>query len=132
MTPTGVMQYLRLQTNQKTGKYLSNSLYKTKGSAIHPLLHVHWGQSGWNEEFITDLDILWRGFTCFASQERATAVAKTKRRAKRKHAELEEDNRDEDEGNAECNNKAKDVGDEDDNNISVVVVVEEDGCNHNK
>jgi hypothetical protein len=125
MTRDGVMQYMRLQANQRTGKYLSNSLYKTKWSAIRHFVCVHWGQNGWNEKFMTDLDVLWRGFTRFASQERATAMAKTKRRAERKRAE--EENHDEDVGNdAECNDRDEDGGEDDDDDLSV----EEEDCNY--
>jgi len=97
MTPDGVMQFIRLQANQRTGKYLSASSYNGKRSAIHHLVRVHWGQSAWSEEFTNTLDCLWKGFTRHATKEKATASArsaKKKRRAKRKHAELEEDNPD--------------------------------------
>lgn len=121
MTPAGVMQYMRLQANQKTGKYLSNSSYKTKRSAIRHLVRVHWGQSGWDEKFMTDLDILWRGFTRVASKERATAVGKTnrKRRAKRKRTE-------EDGNDVECDNSDEDGGDDADDDLSV----EEEDCDY--
>ena len=96
MTPDGVMQYIRLQANQRTGKYLSASSYNGKRSAIHHLVRVHWGngQRAWSEEFNNTLDCLWKGFTRHATKEKATASAKRakkRRRAKRKHAELEED-----------------------------------------
>jgi len=96
MTPDGVMQYIRLQANQRTGKYLSASSYNGKRSAIHHLVRVHWGngQRAWSEEFNNTLDCLWKGFTRHATKEKATASAKhakKRRRAKRKHAELEED-----------------------------------------
>ena len=97
MTPDGVMQFIRLQANQRTGKYLSASSYNGKRSAIHHLVRVHWGQSAWSEEFTNTLDCLWKGFTRHATKEKATASArsaKKKRRAKQKHAELEEDNPD--------------------------------------
>ena len=97
MTPDGVMQYIRLQANQRTGKYLSASSYNGKRSAIRHLVRVHWGngQRAWSEEFNNTLDCLWKGFTRHATKEKATASAKSakkRKRAKRKHhAELEED-----------------------------------------
>ena len=70
MTPDGVMQFIRLQANQRTGKYLSVSSYNGKRSAIHHLVRVHWGQNGWSEEFNNDLDSLWKGFICQATKEK--------------------------------------------------------------
>jgi hypothetical protein len=58
MTNDGVMAYIRLQANQRTGKYLSGSSYNGKRSAIYHLVHVHWGKSGWSEEFPSTLNEL--------------------------------------------------------------------------
>ena len=116
MTPDGVMQYIRLQANQRTGKYLSASSYNGKRSAIHHLVRVHWGQGQrtWSDEFNNTLDCLWKGFTRHATKEKATASAKSakRRRAKRKDAELEEGAMDEHEGG---DDDASD--DEDDNDV---------------
>ena len=56
MTPTGVMTYIRLQANQKTGKYLSASSYNGKQAAIRHLVRVHWGQNNtWSETLTPSL-----------------------------------------------------------------------------
>ena len=122
MTPDGVMQYIRLQANQRTGKYLSASSYNGKRSAIHHLVRVHWGegQRAWSEQFNNSLDSLWKGFTRHATKEKATASAKRakrRRRAKRKHAELEEGD-DHDMDMVEHNNGEEESDDEDDDVLS--------------
>ena len=82
MTPEGVMDYIKVQANQKTGKYLSTSSYTGKRSAIHHLVCCHWGQNGWSEAFTTGLDALWKGFTHRSTEEKSSN--RRRQKAKRK------------------------------------------------
>jgi hypothetical protein len=133
MTPTGVMTYIRLQANQKTGKYLSASSYNGKRAAIRHLVRVHWGQNNtWSEDFNTQLEILWRGFTRHAMKEKTTTARK--RRAKRKHGEIEEHIVDEtdDRDNAGRGDEDNGDGDDDDDDDDVLSEDEEDDMSENE
>jgi hypothetical protein len=90
MTPEGEMDYINVQANQKTGKYLSTSLYTGKRSEIHHLVRCHWGQNGWSEAFTTSLDALWKGFTLRSTKEKSTNRQRrlAKRKRKKKSSEI--------------------------------------------
>ena len=132
MTPDGVMTYIRLQANQRTGKYLSGSSYNGKRSAIHHLVRVHWGQSGWSEEFSNDLDSLWKGFTRHATKEKATATTKRKRIAKQKQAELKEDDHNEDDNQGYDDDDDDVISDEEDASDDEVDDDEDDDRDENQ
>jgi hypothetical protein len=116
MSPEGVMDYIKVQANQKTGMYLSTSSYTGKQSAIHHLVCCHWGQNGWSEAFTTGLDALWKGFTHRSTEEKSSNRRRQKAKRKRKKktgALIDKDDGDktgDDDGLSE--DEAEDRGDE--------------------
>ncbi len=122
------MDYIKVQANQKTGKYLSTSSYTGKQSAIHHLVRCHWGQNGWTEAFTTSLDALWKGFTCRSTKEKSTnrrrQLSKSKRKRKKKSGEIidmdDDDTTEDDDGFSEDeaeDSVGEEVDEEDDRDI---------------
>ena len=118
MTPEGVMDYIKVQANQKTGKYLSTSSYTGKRSAIHHLVRCHWGQNGWTEAFTTELDALWKGFTRRSTKEKCSnrRRQKAKRKQKKKTGALVDKDDDDTSGDDDdpSDDEAEDSGVEED------------------